>query len=505
MKKAHSVAVLKERLVEISHLASASTVLQWDQEVYMPENGADARSMALSQISDLVHKKFVDLDGDGLLSTLKKRLDQKKITGKNAVIVRETWRSFERERKLPQAFVRELSEVASKAHHVWVKARRENNFKLFLPWLKRIVSLKRREAEFVGYLDSPYDALIDAYEPGLTTRDAAIVLNDLKDFLVPFLKELKRSRVRADHTRILGTFPLDKQRSFNRFVSEKMGFNYASGRIDESTHPFTTAFHTSDVRITTRCKENDIFYALASTIHETGHALYEQGLPSEHFGTPLGEAISFSIHESQSRLWENTIGKSRPFWKYFYPKLQKEFPKPFRRIPLDDFMRSINEVKPSLIRTEADEVTYNLHIILRFEIEREMIEGTISLEDLPKIWKAKMKEYIGIDVPSDDVGVLQDVHWSGGNIGFFPTYALGNLYAAQFHAAMKRDVPDLDAQIAAGHLPVPREWLRKQIHLHGKTYTSADIVKKVTGEYPTSRYFIDYLKAKYGKLYQRDV
>ncbi|MHB8913726.1 MAG: carboxypeptidase M32 [Minisyncoccota bacterium] len=500
-QKENPMVLLKARLAEIAQLGSVFSVLGWDQEVHMPEKGADARAATISLVSGLMHEKLVGLDDDGLLSRLKKQVDAKELKGKDAIIVAETWRSFEREKKLPEAFVKELAETASKAHHVWIRARRENDFGIFLPWLRKLVELKRTEAGLVGFADSPYDALLDSYEPGLTAKDAAVVLNDLKDFLVPFLKELRASKVKIDQKRIRGAFPLDKQLAFNSFVSEKMGFDYAAGRIDKSVHPFTTTFHTNDVRITTRFKQDDVIYSLGSTIHETGHALYEQGLPSEHFGTPLAEAVSLGIHESQSRLWENNIGKSAAFWRYFYPKLQKEFPEPFKQVPLKDFLRIINEVKPSLIRTEADEVTYNLHVIIRFEIEKELIEGSIDPKDLPAIWNEKMRKYLGIKVPSDTLGVLQDVHWSTGSIGYFPTYTLGNLYAAQFYAAMKRDLPDLSARIAAGDLAVPREWLRKKIHAHGKTYAAADLVKKVTGEYPTSRYFIDYLRDKYEKLY----
>jgi carboxypeptidase Taq len=288
---------------------------------------------------------------------------------------------------------------------------------------------------------------------------------------------------------------------FNKFVVQKIGFDFDAGRLDTTTHPFATGLHPEDVRITTRYKEDDVLYSLGSAIHEAGHGLYEQGLPSEHFGTPLAEAVSLGIHESQSRMWENLIGKSEPFWKYFYPKLQKEFPEPFRKVSLKDFYRAINNVTPSLIRTEADEVTYNLHIILRFEIEKEMIEGSIDLKDLPNIWRAKMKEYFGISVPNDTLGVLQDVHWSTGLIGYFPTYSFGNLYSAQFFAAMKRDIPDAGKKIAAGKFEEIREWLRHHIHSRGKLYKAGALVKKVTGEPLRSAYFIDYLKQKYGRMY----
>jgi carboxypeptidase Taq len=281
-----------------------------------------------------------------------------------------------------------------------------------------------------------------------------------------------------------------------------MGFDLESGRIDKSTHPFTSGFHPNDVRITTRYSEKDVFYSIGSTIHESGHALYDQGLPEEHFGTPLAESISLGIHESQSRLWENNVGKSRSFWNYFYPKLQKEFPKPFKSIPTEAFYKAINAVSPSLIRTQADEVTYNLHIIIRFEIEKEMIEGSIDLAKLPEIWRFKMKKYLGIDVPTDKEGVLQDVHWSTGYIGYFPTYSLGNLYAAQLYDTMAKQIPGLSKKIGDGQLEEVRDWLRKKVHIHGKTYNAQELIKKITGEYLNSRYFNEYLEKKYGEIYK---
>ncbi len=497
---AASMKELKRRLVEISHIGSTLALLNWDQEVSMPKKGADHRAATISHLSGLAHQAFVSIDHDGLLSVWKKQLDLGKLSNRDAAIVRDTWRSFERQKKLPEAFVREMAEVTSKSQTVWAEARAKNNFKLFLPWLKKIVELKRKEAELVGYTDSPYDALIDTYEPGMTGREAATILNDLKDFLVPFLRKIQASGVKVNSEKIKGKFPLDKQFKFNQLIAEKMGFDLDAGRIDKSTHPFTTNFHPHDVRFTTRYRENDILYSIGSTIHEAGHALYEQGLPSEHFGTPLAEAISLGIHESQSRMWENMIGKSREFWKYFYKKLQKEFPLPFAKISLNEFYTILNNVKPSLIRTEADEVTYNLHIIIRFEIEREMIEGTIDVADLPKIWKSKVKEYLGIDVPNDARGVLQDVHWSCGLIGYFPTYSFGNLYAAQFYARMVKDIPKLEQKIATGNLLEIREWLRKNIHAHGKLFTASGLAKALTGEELNSKYFTDYLEKKYGEV-----
>jgi len=499
--KSNQIKELKKRLLEIAHLASISRLLNWDQEINLPAKGADYRAASISELSAILHTKLLNLDTDNLLTKLKKEVDSQKIRGKEAIIINETWRTFDRERKLPEDFVRELAEVSSKAQTVWIEARKKNDFSMFLPWLTKIVKLKRKETEYVGYTVSPYDALLDQYEPGMTTAEVSKTLDNLKVFLVPFLKQIRDSKQKINSKALNGKFPIDKQVEFNKKILAKIGFDFDAGRLDASVHPFADGLHPHDVRITSRYALNDIFYSVSSTIHEAGHALYEQGLPVEHFGTPLAESVSLGIHESQSRFWENMIGKSLSFWKYFYPSLRKDFPESFTKLSTDDFYKAINKVEPSLIRTEADEVTYNLHIILRFEIEKGMIEGTINLKDLPKIWNSKMKEYFGIEVPTDSLGVLQDVHWSGGGIGYFPTYTLGNLYSAQFYQAMKKDIPDLPKKVAEGNFIVIREWLRKKIHVSGKTYTAESLVKKITGENLDSKYFTEYLTEKYTKIY----
>jgi carboxypeptidase Taq len=492
---------LKKRLLEIRHLTSALAVLSYDQEVFMPRKGTARRAETLAHLSGIVHKTFTSIDNDNLLTNLKKQVEEREIVGDDAIIVSETWRDFYRQKKLPESFVRELTEVQAKSQEVWVEARKKSDFSLFEPWLTKIVELKRKEATYVGYKNSPYDALIDTYEPGMTTEETSMILNDLKDFLVPFIAKIKKSKVKIDSKKILGNFPLPEQIEFNTFIAQKMGYDLDAGRIDVSTHPFTNHFHQSDVRFTTRYDVKNILYALGSTIHEAGHALYEQGIKDEHFGTPLGESISLGIHESQSRMWENMIGKSKSFWKYFYPHVQKRFPKPFKKISLEEFYVIMNKVEPSLIRVESDEVTYNLHIIIRFEIERELIEGTIEVKDLPKIWNDKVKSYLGIKVPKDSLGVLQDVHWSFGLFGYFPTYSFGNLYAAQFYDAMKQDIPDLEKKISQGKLEVAREWLRKNIHEHGKRYTAGGLVEAITTRALTSRHFREYLTQKYSEIY----
>jgi len=500
--KPKAINDLRERLHEISHLGATVALLHWDQEVNMPAKGANARASAIAYLSAVVHNKFIAIDDDGLLTNLKKSLEAGALDEREAVIVRETWRSYEREKKLPEAFVKELAEVSSKSQTVWAEARAKNDFNLWRPWLEKIVKLKQREAEYVGYQNSPYDALIDTYEPGMTTEETTRALNDLKDFLIPFWQKIMASKTKIDEQKILGKFPIKEQVAFNKLVAGKMGFDIEAGRLDKSVHPFSTNFHPTDVRMTTRYREDDVLYSISSTIHETGHALYEQNLPAEDFGTPLAEAVSMGIHESQSRLWENNIGKSLPFWQYFYPKLQAEFPKPFKRLKLPKFYQIINKVEPTFIRTEADEVTYNLHIILRFELEREIIEGSFEVKDLPRIWNAKVKEYLGLEVPNDQLGILQDVHWSGGDFGYFATYSLGNLYAAQFYQQMRKEIPKLDEQIARGDFSAVNAWLKNNIHRHGKTYHANELVRKITGEELNSRYFTEYLEKKYREIYK---
>lgn len=496
----HNLKELRKRLVEIAHIASVHNVLSWDQEVHMPKKGIGARAEALAGIGKIIHEKTLALDRDGLLTTLKHNLDAGKIRREDAIIVAETWRTFERQKKLPVEFVSNLSKTLASSQHAWGVAKERNDFASFLPHLRKVIVLKQQEASLVGYAHSPYDALLDAHEPGMTTEEITRILDDLKLFLLPFLKKIRGSK-QPKLPVLTGKFPLSRQKAFNEYVAKKIGFDFEAGRIDISTHPFTTTFHQHDVRITTRYRENDILYSIGSTIHEVGHALYEQGLPHQHFGTPLAESVSFGIHESQSRLWENNIGKSRPFWAFLYPHLKKEFPAPFKAISLDEFYRAINAVRPSLIRTEADELTYNLHIILRFEIERALIEGTLNPKDLPAVWSDKMRAYLGISVPDDARGVLQDVHWSLGAFGYFPTYALGNIYAAQLYHTMQKRIPNLSTKISRGNLSEPREWLREAIHAHGKQFTANELIKKVTGEPPTSKYLIDYFQKKYGALY----
>ena len=498
----NTISKFKEDLLEIYHLSSAVAVLRWDQEVYMPKKGVDIRAKTIAEMSGLIHNKFISASFGKLLRAVKKEADAGKLDDKDGCVVREVWRDYSRAKKLPVEFVKELAELESKSQTTWAEARNKNDFKMFLPYLKKMVAMKRREAELVGYKNSPYDALLDVFEPSVTSEEISIIFQELKDFLVPFIARIRKSKVKINKNILKGKFTIEKQAELNEVIAKKIGFDFEAGRLDISTHPFTTTFHQEDVRITTRYDEKNIFSSISSTVHESGHALYEQGLPIDQFGTPLGDPVSFGIHESQSRTWENIVGKSFDFWRYFYPVVQKKFPEHFSKIKLEEFYKAINVAEPSFIRVDADEVTYNLHIIMRFEIEKELIEGSIRVEDLPKIWNNKFREYFGLKVPDDTLGVLQDVHWSGGMIGYFPTYALGNLYSAQFYATARKEILNLEKEIQKGHFEHLLNWLRKNIHAHGKMFSAEELVEKVTGEKLTSQYFIQYLKDKYSKIYE---
>jgi carboxypeptidase Taq len=382
-----------------------------------------------------------------------------------------------------------------------VEARQKSDFSIFAPHLKTIVALKKEEADYLGYEASPYDALLDAYEPGLTVAQVAPLFASLKTPLVALLKKIKGAPVSPSDDFLHLYYAPERQLAFGQRVLEAMGYNARNGRQDISAHPFTTSFHPTDVRITTRVDEHDLLSSLFSSIHEGGHALYDQGLNPDYFGTPLGEALSLGIHESQSRLWENGIGRSKAFWKYFYPVLQKTFPEALQKIDMENFYAAINIVRPSLIRVEADELTYNLHIMLRFEIERALMEENLPVEALPTLWNEKMKEYLGVVPDSDADGVLQDVHWSGGAIGYFPTYTLGNLYSVQFLNQAKKEMPDLMSHVEKGNLLPLKTWLNEKIHRWGRSYPSDELVRRVTGEPLNPRYFIEYLTEKFDEIY----
>lgn len=505
MKTLATLEPLTNRLLEIRRIQSAASVLSWDQETYMPAGGGAARAEQIATLEGLAHEKLVSQEVETLLADW---IDP--ATGQAAAgwdepsrsLLRETWRDFSRAKKLPSAFVIRLSRECSLAQQAWVTAREESRFSKFLPSLRTIISLKREEADYLGYRNSPYDALLDTYEPGATIGQLAPLFTELREQLVVLLRKVQASGVAVDDTCLHQRFDQAKQIEFGRLVLVAMGYDFERGRLDLSAHPFTTSFHPTDVRVTTRVFEKDLPSCLFSCIHEGGHGLYDQGLDPRYYGSPLGESVSLGIHESQSRLWENCVGRSRAFWHCFYPILQQTFPQQLGTVPLDLFYAAINRASPSLIRVEADELTYNLHIMLRVEIEQALIENRVQPDDLPELWNEKMQSYLGIVPEQDAEGVLQDVHWSMGAFGYFPTYTLGNLYAVQFFEQAKQELPQLEEHIAAGQLVPLRRWLEQKIHRWGRMFTPDHLARRVTGKGVSPEPFLHYLEGKYRELYQ---
>ncbi len=498
----HDIAELTRRLREVAHLRAASSLLSWDQEVKMPEGGADARAETLSFLAGLHHQRALAVDADGLLTKLKAGLDRGEVKGKAAVIVREAWKDIDRTKRMPEEFVRQWAGVTSRAQHVWAKARGADDVAQFMPLLSQVVNLARERARLLDPARPAYDVLLDTYEPGMTAETLSILFGGLRKELVPFAAEVMRSARHIKPTPFPGTFPVAVQERFAWDLAQSLGFDPARGRLDTSTHPFTAEVHVGDVRITTRYDERDPWDAIGSTIHEVGHGLYEQGLPEREWGTPLGETESLALHESQSRFWENMVGRDRLFWKHHFPRMKKVFGDGLSGYTLDDWMLRINTVKKHPIRVEADEVTYNLHIMLRFELEKALIEGVIGVKDLPHLWHERAKEYLGLSLKNDRDGVLQDVHWSCGLFGYFPTYTLGTLYAAGLDEAIRRDIPKRDELVSRGEVAPILAWLKRQVHHHGRRYPADTLMKEVTSEGISTAPFMRHLKKRYGALYK---
>jgi carboxypeptidase Taq len=500
---------LTARLVDIRRIQSAASVLSWDQETYMPVGGGAARAEQIATLEGLAHQKLVSEEIERLLTQWIDPATGAAVESPteswdepSRALLRETWRDFSRAKKLPSDFVIRLSRECSLAQQAWVTARQESRFTKFLPSLKTVLSLKRDEAQYLGYRDSPYDALLDTYEPGATVAQLTPLFTRLRERLVPLLRQVQSSTVTIDDSCLHQTFDQTKQVEFGRLVLTAMGYDFDRGRLDLSAHPFTTSFHPTDVRVTTRVFEKDLPSCLFSCIHEGGHGLYDQGLDPRYYGTPLGESLSLGFHESQSRLWENCVGRSLPFWRCFFPMLQHTFPAQLAQVPLERFYAAINRVAPSLIRVEADELTYNLHIMLRVEIEQALIEGRAQVEDLPGLWNDKMQSYLGIVPERDAEGVLQDVHWSMGAFGYFPTYTLGNLYSVQFFEQAKRELLQLNDDMEAGNLLPLRRWLEQKIHRWGRMFAPDHLARRVTGSGADPEPFLRYLEEKYGALYR---
>ena len=410
--------------------------------------------------------------------------------------------SFKPRTKIPTALVAEFARHIALSQEIWAKARATSDFNAFAPALEKMIELTRQQAEHLGYKDHIYNALLDAYEPGARHADIAAMFTDMKPHLVALTREISERGAPVDDAPVHGDFPIAKQKVLTHEVIAALGYDLNRGRQDEAKHPFCSSFSRDDVRITTRFNAGFLPQALYASLHETGHALYEQGSPAEYESTALAGGTSLGVHESQSRLWENLVGRSRAFSHYLFPKLQENFPNALSGVDAETYYRAVNKVSPSLIRVEADEVTYNLHILLRFEIESDLMTGVLSVADLPDAWNAKMREYLGITPPDNARGVLQDIHWSIGLIGYFPTYSIGNLLSAQLWHAVKKSLPDLDAQVGRGEFAPLLDWMRQNVHRHGHKYPPGELVPKATGEPLTSRYYVDYLTAKYRDIYR---
>jgi carboxypeptidase Taq len=486
---------------ELAMLSATQALLGWDERTKLPPAAGPYRAEQISYLAGFIHKKLTAPEvGEWIKELLGSPLasDPHSDTGADIVNLK---RDYDRKTKLPQSLVEELAKLEVIGQQTWVEARKANDFARFRPLLERIIELKREQAAAIGYEDQPYDALLDEFEPGAKTSEVAGVLRALREQLVPLVAAIAGSPRRPNLDALKSEYPIDSQDQFGRSSAAAIGFDFNAGRLDTTNHPFCSGMGPRDVRLTTRYEINSLLGSLFSTLHEAGHGIYEQGLPAERYGLPTGEAVSLGIHESQSRMWENLVGRSRAFWEHFYPAAQQTFPGALGRVSLDDFHFAVNDVRPSLIRTESDEVTYNLHILIRFELELALVNDELRVVDLPEAWHAKYREYLGIESPTDADGVLQDVHWSCGAIGYFPTYTLGNLYAAQFFEAAQRDLGDLHAMFRRGEFVPLRNWLRAKIHSQGRRYPAAELGKRVTGAPLSHDALMRHLRGKFGPLY----
>jgi carboxypeptidase Taq len=467
---------LRERLAEIADVSRAAAVLAWDQRVTMPPLGTEARADALATLGRIAHERFTDAEVGRLLDRLAPLEESLPHESDEASLIRVTRRDWEKACRVPAELRAEMTRAAARGHRAWVEARAASDFASFLPYLRTNIDLRRRYVECFEWEDSPYTPLLDDYEPGMTTAE----VRETFAVLQPALTDLVRSAPEVDASFLRGSFPPDLQRAFAERVVETLGFEDGSWRLDPTAHPFCTSFTNRDIRLTTRYSDGDL-ESLWSTLHEAGHGLYAHGIANTLLRTPLAGAPSLGLNESQSRTWENLVGRSRAFWSHWLEPLQETFPDRLRHVSLDAFAAAVNRAEPSLIRVEADETTYSLHIILRFELEQELIEGTMALADLPEIWSSRMRELLGVDVPDDARGVLQDVHWSSGALGYFPTYALGNVISLQLWNVVRRALPDLDAQIAAGELRPLSDWLRDNLYSWGRKLTPKETLERLIG------------------------
>ncbi|AHF90019.1 carboxypeptidase [Opitutaceae bacterium TAV5] len=492
---------LLARLRRVHLLGTVSGLLGWDEQVNLPADSADQRGDQMALLAELQHAAATDPETGRLLDALERQTDA--LDADQRVNVREARRDYDRAARLPADLVAEKARLTSAAYHAWAGAREDNNFPAFAPFLEKHLDLARREADVLGFGQKPYDYAIDKHDPGMTCELTAALFADLKTGLVPLVQRLDASpaaRAAAGIEARLTGFDTAAQQTFLTEVTTAIGFNYRRGRIDVSLHPFCEGAG-ADIRMTTRFHEDKPLDALFSAIHETGHGLYEQGLPLPLQGTPLGQAAGMAVHESQSRLWENQVARSRAFWRHFEPGYREHFPRQLASVSPEDLYRAINSVAPTLIRVESDEVHYNLHILLRFELERRLFSQKLAVRDLPEAWRALAKELLGLTPETDREGVLQDIHWSGGAFGYFPSYCLGNMIAAQLWATVRAALPGLEDDFTRGDFSRLLGWLRENIHAHGRRFTAPELVRHVTGTDLSPAPLLAYLEERYGSLY----
>lgn len=489
-----------EEMVKMADIGHSIAILSWDKEVNLPKDGARFRSQQIATLSAIAHELFTSKEFGNLLKDLKDDETLDMAQRKNVKVAME---DYHKATKFDSAFIIKRSNLISEAYHSWLDARKANNFELYIPALTNLVAIKREEAEILGYNDHPYDALLDQYEPGANVKTLDVLFTDVRNQLVPFIQKL-RAVDQVDNSFLHQYFNKETQWQFGLDVLKNMGYDFDKGRQDIAPHPFTITFSPQDVRVTTRIDENDFANMCWSCIHEGGHALYEQGIPVQEYGLPTGSAVSLGIHESQSRLWENHVGRSLQYWKFHYPKLLKVFPEALKEVSLEKFYKGINRVEPNFIRTEADELHYHFHVMIRYELEKVLINNQIEVSELKEAWNQMYKTYMDLNIPGDNKGILQDVHWGHGSFGYFPTYSLGSFYAAQFYDAALKAIPDLGYQLSQGETSELLKWLRDQIHQHGRLYEAEELCERITGEKLNFKYFMHYAEKKYREIYNLD-
>jgi carboxypeptidase Taq len=490
---------LRRRLTQVHDIAKAMFLLAWDQRTMMPPSGGAVRAEQLATLSRLAHDLFTSDDVGRLLDDLRAYEESLPYESDEASLIRVARRDYDRESRVPGDLRSDLTRASSSGYEAWVAAKARSDYAGFRPYLERNVELRRRYAECFD-ADEPYDALLEDYEPGMKTAEVREVFDVLKPELIGLVRTVAEHEGEVDNSFLKGSFPAERQRELSLAVLERLGFDRQSWRLDTTEHPFASSISTGDVRLTTRFKEEDVSDALFSTMHEFGHGVYEHNVDPALERTLLCRGASMSLHESQSRMWENLVGRSRPFWRFFYPTFQSIFPE-FNDVDEEAFFRAVNKVEPSLLRVEADEVTYSLHIILRFELEQELLSGELDLLELPAAWSSRMEEYLGVQVPDDARGVLQDTHWSAGSLGYFPTYALGNVVSLQIWEQVLAAMPDLYDQIERGEFEQLREWLRDQLYRYGRKLKPMELLERITGGGFDPAPYLRYLTAKVGEVY----